>query len=320
MIIFLSGPDTYRLKQKLQEIVEHYQKTSKKGLSLKYFEGPNLSFTEFRDEFQQTSIFDDKKLLIIQDIVANQDFKESFAQKIKEFSGSPSVILFYQGGEPKKDKFFNSLEKYGKSQKFELLSGEKLKNWFKKEFLRYEAPQDKSPTGQAKIEENALVKLIDFVGNNLWQAENEIRKLASYKDKKIITAQDVEILVKPKVETDIFKTIDALALGNKKQALSLIHRHLEKGDHPLYLLSMITFQFRNLLIVKQLIESQKPYYLIAKESKLHPFVVRKCYGQASKFTFPQLKKIYQKIFEADLNIKTGKIAAETALDLLIAEI
>ena len=35
---------------------------------------------------------------------------------------------------------------------------------------------------------------------------------------------------------------------------------------------------------------------------------------------PELKKIYQKIFQIDLDIKTGKIEAETALDLLLAEI
>ena len=35
---------------------------------------------------------------------------------------------------------------------------------------------------------------------------------------------------------------------------------------------------------------------------------------------PQLKKIYQKIFQVDFDIKTGKIEPETALDLLLAEI
>jgi DNA polymerase III delta subunit len=53
---------------------------------------------------------------------------------------------------------------------------------------------------------------------------------------------------------------------------------------------------------------------------LHPFVVKKSYQQANKFTLQELKKIYQKIFKADLDIKTGKITPETALDLLLTEI
>jgi DNA polymerase-3 subunit delta len=53
---------------------------------------------------------------------------------------------------------------------------------------------------------------------------------------------------------------------------------------------------------------------------MHPFVVEKTLFQARKFQLEELKKIYQKIFQVDLDIKTGKVDPETALDLLIAEI
>ena len=55
-------------------------------------------------------------------------------------------------------------------------------------------------------------------------------------------------------------------------------------------------------------------------SGLHPFVVRKTSAQSHQFTFEELKKIYQKIFKSDLDIKTGKIDPSMALDILIAEI
>ena len=83
---------------------------------------------------------------------------------------------------------------------------------------------------------------------------------------------------------------------------------------------MINFQFRNLLTIKELIEKKLPYYKIINKSSLHPFIVKKSYQQAQKFTLQELKKIYQKIFETDLNIKTGRLDPQTALDLFIAEI
>ena len=126
-------------------------------------------------------------------------------------------------------------------------------------------------------------------------------------------------MVKPNIENDIFKTIDALASKNKKLALSLLHKHLDNGDFPLYLLSMIAYQFRNLLTIKEL-QSTQSYATIAKKSGLHPFVVQKSYYLCNQFSVEQLKKIYQRIFQVDLDIKTGKIEAETALDLLLAEI
>lgn len=307
MIIFLYGEDTYRMSEKLKEIIERYKKIHKTGLNLKSFD----DFTNFKEGIRQTSMFKEKKLAVVTNIFANSDFKEKFYQNKKDFLISEDIILIYEEKDfNKNNSLFKFLKKNAKSQEFKFLTGQRLKTWIKKEFDRYET----------KIDPGVLEKLIEYIGNDLWQMSNEIKKLASFKNNKTIKAEDIELLVRSKIETDIFKTIDSIADKNKKQALNLLHKHLEKGDSPLYLLSMINYQFRNLLIVKDLIEKQKPYNIILKRSGLHPFVVKKSYYQSQKFTFQELKKIFQKIFEADLNIKTGKIQPEIALDLLIAEI
>jgi DNA polymerase III subunit delta len=311
MIILLYGQDSYRSRQKLRDIIDRYKKIHKSGLSLAYFDGENLKFEDFKDAIQQVSMFEEKKLLILSNVFANADFKEKFLKNIKEFSEAKDTILFYEDDKiPGKDKFFNFLKKKAKTQDFSVLEKEKLRSWVEQEFLRFKA--EASP--------EAVAKLIEFVGSDLWLLSNEIKKLVNYKKGGKISTDDVTLLAGPRIETAIFKTIDAISQKNKKQALLLIHQHLVKGDSPLYLLSMINFQFKNLLMVKDLMEKHEPYYLISKKAQLHPFVVRKSYQQAGRFTFPELKKIYQKIFQADLEIKTGKVSPETALDLLIAGI
>jgi DNA polymerase-3 subunit delta len=295
----------------LNEIVEHYKKIHKSGLSLRYLDLKESNFQDFKNELQTVSMFLEKKLLILKNAFSNQEFKEKFLKEGKVSRDSKEIILFYEKEEiPGKDSFAKFLKKNGKTQEFNLLEGERLKHWVKKEFEKY----------GCQIEDNALEKLIEFAGNDLWQLSNEIKKLVNYKQNKKIEAKDIEILVKPKIETDIFKTIDSIAAKNKRQALILLHRHLEKGDSPIYLLSMINFQFRNLLIIRDLIEKNQPYYSILKKSKLNPFVVKKSYQQANRFTLQELKKIYHKIFEVDRDIKTGRLSPETALDLLITEI
>jgi DNA polymerase-3 subunit delta len=193
------------------------------------------------------------------------------------------------------------------------LEGKRLEKWAKKEIEKW----------GANIESKALQKLINFVGNDLWQLSNEIKKLTSFKGKEKksrISIKEVKLLVKPKIEANIFKTINLIASQRKKEALELIKKHLEKGDSYSYLLSMISFQFRNLLIIRDLIDKQKPYYLVLKETGLHPYVVKKSYPLAKKFKTSELKKIYQKLFEVDLSIKTGKVEPRAALELLIAQI
>lgn len=305
MIIFLYGQDTYRVREKMKEIIAQYKKIHKSGLNLKHFS----DFKDFDNSFKQSSMFKEKKLAIIRDLLSNNDFRDKFLEKVNDLLKTDDLILIYQEDDfSKNSSLFKTLKKKAKSQEFEVLTGQKLKNWVKKEFDNY----------GRDINSEALDLLVKYVGNDLWQMSNEIKKLASYKKK--IEKEDVELLTRSKIETDIFKTIDAIADKNKKLALSLIHKHLEKGDSPLYLFSMINYQFRNLLMVKDLIDRCKPYNIILKKTGLHPFVVKKTYSQARVFDLQELKKIYQRIFQIDLNIKTGKIEPQLALDLLIAEI
>jgi len=322
MIIFLYGEDTYRSRQKLNKIIEQYKKIHKTGLNLKYFDLKEKNFQDFREVFRIKSMFKEKKLLILENVFANKDFKEKFLAIKKDFVNSEDIILFYELKTISNDNFFNFLKNNARCQEFQPLSNQKLKDWTKNEFEKL----------KIKITKSALEKLIDFVGNDLWRLSNEIKKLVAFKTtpihylkplvhtEEIIEMKDIELLVKSKIEADIFKTIDAISQKNKKKGLSLIKKHLQIGDSPLYLLFMINFQFRNLLIIRDLIDRGKNYWEISRLTKLHPYVVKKCYLQVKKFILPELKEIYKFIFQIDYKIKTGQIDPETGLILLISKI
>lgn len=233
-----------------------------------------------------------------------------FLKKKKDLK---ETILFYEEGEiNKSDSLLKFLKNNGQFQEFRLLEGQKLKDWIVKEFDKY----------QIRIPSEITEVLAKFIGNDLWQLSNEIKKLATFKirKKEKISLKDIALLTKSKIETDIFATVDAFSSKDKKKALRLLHRHLEKGDSPLYLFSMLKFQISNLLIVKDLIEKKMSFSYILTKSNLHPFVVKKNWNLAQKFNLEQLKQIYRKIFKLELKIKTGKIDPALALDILITEI
>jgi len=313
MIYFIYGEDSYSAKSKLEEIVLGYKEKHKSGLSLIYIDADKKKFKDFYSELKITSMFAEKKLIILKNAFEDNKFQEDFLENIENLEETQDIVVIYEDGSPdKRGKFFKALQKNIKCQEFNYMQPAMLKKWVAHEF--------DLQSGKAKINTDALDLLISFVGSDLWKMANEIKKLSSYKAGSIVEKKDIELLVKPNVENDIFKTIDALASKNKKLALSLFHKYFDDGEAPLYLLSMIAYQFRNLLVIKELQEANTPYGLIAKKSGLHPFVVQKSYYLCNQFSFLQLKKIYQKIFQVDSDIKTGKIEAETALDLLVSEI
>ncbi len=311
MIYFIYGQDNYRAKEKLQEITDHYKSVHKSGLNLVQIDAKENNFKDVFNNFKITSMFDEKKLIILKDIFLNKKFGEDLLEEIKILENEKDVIIIFEKNEvDQRTKLFKALIKSAKCQEFNFLDNRGLKNWFKKESEKY----------KLKIDPVAENTLLLYVGNDLWQLENEIKKLVNFKPGKIIKKEDIILQIKPKTENDIFKTIDAISQKDKKQALSFLHKHLDDGDNSLYLLSMVAYQFRNLLIIKEMIDSGLPYAVIQKKSGLNPFMVRKTYYLCGQFTFLELKKIYRKIFQIDLNIKTGKIDAETALDLLVATV
>ena len=308
MIIFLYGPDSFRSKQKLNEIIMQYKEVRKSGLNLVYLDAKEAKVSDLLDNFKIASMFAEKKLVILKNVFLNKKFQEDLLEEIKNLIASDNIIVIYENeAVDKRGKLFKLLDKEIKCQEFELPDFKTVKIWLKKELEK----------NNAKMEADAEDLLLNYIGNDLWSLSNEVLKLSNYssaeadKDGKVINIEDVEILVKPKIDSDIFKTIEAMASRNKKLALDLLHNHIENGDHSLYLLSMITYQFRNLLILK---ESG------GKRTGLHPFVVQKTMPLCAKFSFEELKKIYWRIFEIDSDIKTGKIDAELAIDMLVAEI
>jgi len=313
MILFLYGEDDFRSQQKLEKIIARYKEVHKTGLNLKFFDFQKDSFEDFNNQFRTRSMFKEKKLFILKNAFLNIKFKENFKKIGKDFSNSKDIVLFYEKKGFKKGSFLNFLNKISKSEEFVHLEPRKLDSWIRKE----------AEGLGAGIEREARVLLIEFLGNNLWQLSNGIQKLANYKwnpKKTEITKKDVEFLIPQKIELEIFKTIDFVAKKQKAKALILLKNHLEKGDSPLYLLSMLDFQFRNLLMIKEVLESGKDLGTATKKLGLHPYTVKKSLYLCQKFNFEELKKILEKIFQTDLRIKTGKIDAGMALDLLVAQI
>ncbi len=311
MIIFLYGEDSYRSKKKLEEIIEEYRKVHENGLSLIKIDAGQENFKYFFDSFRTASMFNEKKLVVLENVFSNQKFQEGFFKDIKALKDSKDIVIIFEKDKPdQKNKLFKTLLKNAKCQEFNFLDDRGLKVWFERE----------SEKQRLKIDNEAQNILLSYTGNDLWRLENEIKKLANFKPGKLIKKEDVILQVRPKLESNIFKTIDAVSKKDKKQALLFLHEHLENGDNPLYLLSMISYQLRNLLIIKEMADKGLSFAAIQRKSGLAPFLVSKTYYLCSQFSFSELKKIYQKIFQADLNIKTGKVDAQTALDLLVASI
>ena len=303
MLIFLYGEDTYRSKRKLKEIVLYYQKKYPKSLSLEIcdFSEENINFQELLSQFKQSPMFKEKKLIIFKNAFIDEQIKEEILKNKGTLLTSDGVIIFWEAKITENDKLVKFLKNNGRFQKFNFLKPFQAGKWAEKEI------QKKG----LLIDSLALTRLVNSTSGNLWRLSNEVNKLINYKKKGKISLSEVELLVDFPAEAEIFQTIDALASGQKQKALSLIQKHLEKGDSPFYLLSMISYQLRNILLAKT---------GALKKTGVHPYTLKKSAFLAAKLSLEQIKKAYQSIFEADFKIKTGKVFPEEEIKVLAAKI
>jgi len=74
MIILLYGEDTFRLRQKLIEVIEEYKAKHKTGLNLARFRENNFDFDKIKEKIESVSMFDEKKLIILENALNNKIF------------------------------------------------------------------------------------------------------------------------------------------------------------------------------------------------------------------------------------------------------
>ncbi|MFA6255260.1 MAG: DNA polymerase III subunit delta [Patescibacteria group bacterium] len=325
MIFFLWGPDTFRSRQKLKEIKEKFVKElDKSSLNIEILKGDTLETPEFEKAVSTPPFLAKKRLVIIEDLISKnkgQKIQKEILEALDKNGLKDTIIVFWESGldggksrskisQKRSNLLFSRLKKEKYAQEFDLLT--------EQEVCRFASEQIKKRGG--KIEPSALNLLADLTGNDLWQLNSEIDKLLAFRPNQLITVADVNELVKNKLEADIFKLTDALGQKNKKLALKLISDQLRGGTSPTELLTKITWQFKNLLLVKSFMESHGSGYSSSRLTYtlgLHPFVIKKTMAQAHFHQLPTLKKIYQNLITIDYKIKTSQIDPEVLFDLLV---
>ncbi len=305
MIIFLYGPDSYRLKQNGHVVLDNYRKKHPGGVFYKFDLSDAGEIMKVEDAVKSGSLFGEVKLLVLKNTFSNKADADKIGELIKTqnlLKEKDTVLLLVENQEEKelaKNKtFFDLLNgKDSAVRNIEYLEGEKLTKWVKSEFaLR-----------KCSIEQDATKELVMTTGNESWALVNEIDKLTNFKADGVIKKEDVVLLGSKKIDLNIFDFVDAIAGKNKAKAYEILFKEVQNGRDPYYLLTMMIYGFRGLLAVKDLSDRGMSLDSITKKARLHPFVAKKAYQSAGKFSLAELKNVYGQLFNMDTCSKDGTI-------------
>lgn len=312
MLFFLYGADTYRSKKKLAEITARYKAIHRSGLGLHILEGEGGRFEVFRNIATTIPMFQEKKLIVLTEAIGNREFSDAFllgSERVALKDSRDSIVVFWEKEIDEKNPMAAWLCKNAQVQKFEPLSGARLKQWAER-FLAQEG---------IAMSQAALFSLLARVPQgDLWFFTNELKKLKAFKGRGEITLSDVNVFAPPDCKTNIFSLVDAFSEGDSSKAARFLHNHRESGENAQYIFTMIHHQFRNIASAQELFErGENNAAQVARLCRLHPYVAKKSIAQARRLGGEKIQKIYQQLMELEKDVKTGQIDAFSALESII---
>jgi DNA polymerase-3 subunit delta len=315
MIVFLYGDNIYGSRKNLEEIVAKYKEKHEE--SVNFFEF-NLDdggdWDKLRSAIQTMPLFVEKKLIVIKEVFASKrvdDFKDLIEQNKLVENGDVFLVVWERlNGAELKSASFLLKDKNVKQKEFTLPKGRKLEIWTEKEFT------DRG----VGIEKSALNRLVTYTNGDILRLAGEIDKLASFKGQGIVNEKDIDQLVIPDMEQNVFALTDAILANNKDKALTVLENFLNKTTDRtivINMLAVVVAQFRNLIIIKDLMDRGTSVPQIASKAGIHPFVVKKSIPALHRFDAERLKKLYEKLLSLDIALKSKNLNPLLLLDMFI---
>jgi DNA polymerase-3 subunit delta len=307
MLYFIFGQDSFRSQKYFFEVRDFYKKEGTPFFLCDFSDKLSASFDipALEDIFKSNTLFAGSKLVAIKNLFRNTNIefqKELLAvlkdRKIDE--AKDIMVIFYENNAVRSNSLRKWLEQKAKGVKeFSLLKKKGIERWVIEEEQKMGLKL--TPEGRQSI----LISFPSDTGSIYYSLE----KLALIK-KGLISKELIEENLFLPLNSNIFSFLDNLVDGNTKKAFWFLETLINQGAHPLYILKMIIFQFRNLLIIKS---------LKTRPSSMHPYVFQKLHPLAKIISLEVLKSIFQRLLYYDRRIKRGVIDGQVALEMFLVD-
>lgn len=170
-----------------------------------------------------------------------------------------------------------------------------------------------------QIDDRAIKLLADYCICDLSKILLEIDKLASFVGGRMqVTSQDVEEIVTPSLEYQIFELTEALSKKNNKKVFVILNDMKAKKDEYRSLLSLIYSHFRRLFMVS--LNRNMDRFELSKMLGIKEYAVKMTLNQVDYFSKSSLKKINELCSKMDFELKQSNISIDNVINLIVLEI
>jgi len=255
----------------------------------------------------------DKRLIIVRDA---EKIKEKDSALFLNFMENPvetSCIVFISNKDKvdQRLKFFSRFKKKGQVLEFKPLYESKLPYFINEEVKSL----------NKIIAGDAVSLLIRNVGNNLFELEAELKKIAlGIGEKKLIEVKDVKEYSSDVRRNTVFEFADSIGNKNLKESLRILKKMLEQGEYVGNVLGAVIRHYNNLFEIRERLDKNEGRDSIAKATRIHPYFLKNYISQANKVSKKDLTKVFDNLLLTDIALKSRKLPNKIILEKLLFDL
>ncbi len=238
MIFYLYGPDSYRRKRKLRELLaDYFKKYPTADFMDLDFEETENAWEIARDFLNQPSMFTPSKVLLARESAADTDGK-TWAAVLKQYSEEPKIFIFLSDKKPAIQIFHFLLQPPVRSLPFGELKGIELKN-----FVLNEAA-----ARGLKFTPESLRFFLDFVSgaqDASWNTVNELEKISLLELEQPLDLRSLQPLIEWNAKTAVYEgTRTIIWSRTKEDKLKALEKLFLQKEEAAYIFNSLSFGAR----------------------------------------------------------------------------
>ena len=263
------------------------------------FWGDETNILDLKKIFYGSSLFSKENVVIIRN--TEEFFKNLKKEEIKDFL---NLILKLSD----KDKLFVILsgDKIPTKEPYKTLKGLAEIIYSQKLTPRgfLSSLKKKLERENLKISNQDLTYLAKLLGNDLYLAKYEVEKLILYcKEKGEISKKDIDTIIYPKVEENIFSFIN-LFFKRDKNSLKVYRNLINANIHPFEIQSLILNYTNKLLLIKDFLDKGLPINIsLQKAGVKFPFQQKQFNGFLNLLSKDDLINLIKDLYNLEIEQK-----------------
>ena len=244
------GEEQYLLRYSLNRIRDLLCPDGLGGFNYKRYDAKSFSAQVLAEAAYAMPLFAKRTLIEVHEVdIFKHTERDRICQLLADLPEYICVIFIYSAIEYSPDgrlKTTKELMKYACVVEFAVQDETKLVSWIKRHFDK--ADKDIS-YADAKY-------LTEISGGQMTALYNDICKVLSYAKERQITRDDINAVVIPILDVEVYRLSDAIVRGNHKDALQILDKLLQMSEAPHKLMHSICLKIRQLLAARVCIDNK----------------------------------------------------------------